>query len=53
MTDTEEQKLKKFVKVRNDRWEEYEREKKKILLRAKTIKTYTIEIEALVERLGL
>ena len=53
MTDTEKQKLRKFVKIRNNRWEEYEQGKKEILLRAKTIKEYTIEIEALVERLQL
>ena len=53
MTRIDKEKLRKFVKIRNNRWEEYEREKKKILLRAKTIKAYTVEIEALVERLGL
>ena len=53
MTDTEERKLRRFVKIRNSKWKEYEGEKKKILLRVKTIGEYSIELDALVERMGL
>lgn len=53
MINTEEQKLKRFVKIRNTKWEEYEQGKREILLRVKSCNEYAVELDALIERLHL
>lgn len=53
MTNTEEKELRKFVKIRNNKWEEYEQGKREILLRVKLCSEYAIELDALIERLHL